>query len=258
MQSSTVASIVAVPQDVKKAHIWELARCPATMALVCKEWHRISEAWFNKINQEIIKENPTLVACYEKVKGSRPCVVLFKQLVWALKHTETYLLEVDDPSRDFSTQLWPSSIPPLKITDLQCLEIPRCKATIDKVKNSLTNNASQYQHIIEKFVVIVFNPMLFPGADPSYITMMRTRLISSTITSLNNSGDLPERGLLRLFRNNIGILGQGNLMLFETLVLSKGKVFICLPNALYHFWPTIGNLNQFPYELKEKLPVHVA
>jgi len=77
MQTNTV-TINSIHRDVLKFHVW---RYPATMAVVCKAWRKISEEWFDDKIKELLKHTPNLRNYYVTKAGTRANVVLFKQLM---------------------------------------------------------------------------------------------------------------------------------------------------------------------------------
>jgi len=246
MQASPV-TINSVPLDVLKHHVWDPALCPATMAVVCKAWRSISEAWFDKINLEIIKENPTLVACYEKVKGTRPCVVLFKQLIWALKHTESYLFGTEDPflynlcQRDWHSNAY------LHLTDRICLKIPEYKAMMTQ----LDNCKSQYSHVIEQFVNIKMTRFV----ETCFGYYRNPDITIQSVTEEVCEAEDQASALQERIMTDCSYIKRNELECLLGQISHKQKVIKVLPQILNIFWPTVGNLRAFPYQLDDMLPV---
>jgi len=240
MQAITQFSML--PPDMKRM-ILDIVRRPATMARVCKEWRRISEGWFDKTTQEIIKDCPILVTCYSQVKGARSKVVLFKQLAWALLHTERYFRSIDEPG---AVIVHRKLSPDLKTTDEQCLKIEQFKATISKINKCCKPDASSYQILIENFVDHEIYPTGLPGDLPA---RMKAKLINATLAESKD----PAIQLLRTARIYLFIPEEA-LLLFQTSVMTRSRIFYEVPKAIHHVWTVEGN--DIPYKFKQSLSVN--
>jgi len=248
MQLSTV-TIHSIPRDVLSNHIWELARRPATMAVVCEAWQKISEAWFDKANREIIKENPVLLECYEKAKSTRSSVVLFRQLVRALLHTENYLLQAEKPRAKLNMGFC-GATPQLRLdcTDGVTLDIPKFKQITSKINPCLASYETHYQFVIDKITEKLLNT---PNLDPTFQTKAIEFIVSTNRPGRNKKERLLE---VRKFICNIwGMISTADNVFLAKLVQLRLVAFINIQSVLNDFWST--EANDFPYKLREMLPL---